>query len=208
MGIRKTILETLALWSKLWQHVRSRNNNGALFRAAEMGGFMSSYFTRSLRNNLGHFVAVAALFTILGGVSFAQVSVNDPANHAWQAGAIHHAQEMRRYVDLDRGEQPTPPIIPRFGEHFDPSGRIATFQPSGPTPTAQNAFFGNLGTNGRTCFSCHQPQDGWSISAASVQTRFSRAMEPIPYFVWLMEPRAQTTTFRASMQNSNLIGCY
>ena len=143
---------------------------------------MSSYFTRSLRNNLGHFVAVAALFTILGGVSFAQVSVNDPANHAWQAGAIHHAQEMRRYVDLDRGEQPTPPIIPRFGEHFDPSGRIATFQPSGPTPTAQNAFFGNLGTNGRTCFSCHQPQDGWSISAASVQTRFSASHGTDPIF--------------------------
>jgi cytochrome c peroxidase len=147
-----------------------------------MGRFVSSYFARSLRNNLGRSVAVAALWAFLGGVSFAQVGANDPANYAWQAGAIHHAQKMRRYADIDRGEQPTPPVIPRFGEYLDPSGRIATLQPSGPTLTAQNAFFGNLGTNGRTCLSCHQPQDGWSISAASVQDRFSRSHGTDPIF--------------------------
>jgi hypothetical protein len=143
---------------------------------------MSSYFARSLRNDLGRSAAIAALSTFLGGVSSAQAGANDPANYAWQAGAIHHAQKMRRYADVDRGEQPTPPVIPRFGEHLDPSGRIATLQPGGPTLTAQNAFFGNLGTNGRTCLSCHQPQDGWSISAANVQDRFSRSHGTDPIF--------------------------
>ena len=42
----------------------------------------------------------------------------------------------------------------------DPAGALATFQPNGATVTANNAFFQNLGTNGRTCFSCHQPQAG------------------------------------------------
>jgi cytochrome c553 len=54
----------------------------------------------------------------------------------------------------------------------DPSGMIATFQPSGATQTATNAFFQNLGSNGRTCFSCHEPQDGWSLSAQHAQARF------------------------------------
>ncbi len=105
---------------------------------------MSSSLTRSSRNSPGYTVAVAALLIILGGVARAQAGADDPANHAWQADAIRHAQKMRRYIDRDHGKQSTPPIIPRFEEHLDPSGRIATFQPGGPTPTAGNAFFQNL----------------------------------------------------------------
>src|SRR5689334_8732119 len=30
-------------------------------------------------------------------------------------------------------------------------------------------FFQSLGTNGRSCFSCHQYDQGWSISPASIQ---------------------------------------
>src|SRR5262249_46334895 len=67
----------------------------------------------------------------------------------------------------------TPRVIPKLEIDGDPSGRIATFQPNGPTPTANNAFFRNLGSNGRTCFTCHQPQDGWSLSAQDAQARFN-----------------------------------
>ncbi|MGH6864190.1 MAG: hypothetical protein ACRECN_07970, partial [Methylocella sp.] len=88
---------------------------------------------------------------------------NDPAQtRAWAPAAIEHAQKMRKFRDADRGPQPTPAIIPRFDADDDPSGKIATFQPSGPTFTALNPFFQNLGTNGRTCFTCHQPQQGWT----------------------------------------------
>ena len=61
-------------------------------------------------------------------------------------------------------------------------GSIATNQPGGATPTAQNAFFGNLGTNNRTCFTCHQPQTGWTVSAASVQSRFNAGQGTDPIF--------------------------
>jgi hypothetical protein len=37
---------------------------------------------------------------------------------------------------------------------------------------AKNAFFQDLGSNGRTCFTCHQPQDGWSLSAPHAQELF------------------------------------
>jgi cytochrome c peroxidase len=140
---------------------------------------------RSFDNTLNHLVAGAALSAAIGGVASvatAQDSAHDPANYAWQAGAIRHAQQMRGYSDPDRGQQPTPPVIPQFDSDFDPSGAIATVQPGGPTQTSQNSFFANLGTNGRTCFTCHQPQNGWGASAASVQGRFYASYGTDPIF--------------------------
>ena len=100
---------------------------------------------------------------------------------AFAPGMINHMQQMKRFKDVDRGPQPTPTVIPRLSVDPDPTGAVATFQPNGATFTSNNAFFQNLGTNGRTCFSCHQPQDGWSVSAADVATRFatSRGTDPI-----------------------------
>jgi cytochrome c peroxidase len=139
----------------------------------------------SFRNALRASVADAALFCIVAAApSFAsaQDSAYDPANYAWQAGAISHAQRMRAFVDPDSGQQPTPPVIPQFEIDFDHSGILATTQPGGSTQTSQNAFFANLGTNNRTCFSCHQPQTGWTVSAASVQGRFYASYGNDPIF--------------------------
>jgi hypothetical protein len=139
----------------------------------------------SLCNTLRYSLATGALLCVVFGVSplaLAQDGAYDPANYAWQAGAIRHAQRMRSFVDLDSGQQPTPPVIPPFEIEFDPSGILATAQPGGPTQTSQNAFFANLGTNNRTCFSCHQPQNGWGVSAASVQGRFYASYGNDPIF--------------------------
>jgi hypothetical protein len=134
----------------------------------------------TLKNSL----AVAALLCgtcCVASVAGAQSPPDDPANHAWQPGAIAHAQRMRAFFDRNNGQQPTPPVIPGFEVDADPFGSIATLQPGGATQTSQNAFFANLGTNERTCFSCHQPQTGWTVSAASVKERFyvSRGNDPI-----------------------------
>ena len=83
---------------------------------------------------------------------------------------------------LAASAQTPPSIIPVFEEQPDPSGKIATFQPGGPTSTASNAFFQALGTNGRSCFTCHQPQNAWSVSAASVQARFTSTSGTDPIF--------------------------
>ena len=64
----------------------------------------------------------------------------------------------------------------------DPLGALGNFQPGGPTPIANNAFFQDLGTNGRTCVSCHQLREGWSISATGVQDRFTRSRGADPIF--------------------------
>jgi len=107
---------------------------------------------------------------------------NNNGMPAFAPGMIKHMQAMRRFRDPDQGAQPTPPVIQRFNLDRDPAGAVATFQPGGATFTFNNAFFQNIGTNGRTCFSCHQPETGWGVSAASVAARFAQSGGTDPIF--------------------------
>ncbi len=43
-------------------------------------------------------------------------------------------------------------------------------------------FFQSLGTNGRSCGSCHQPSDGWTITPAHLQQRFDATDGTDPVF--------------------------
>jgi cytochrome c peroxidase len=67
-------------------------------------------------------------------------------------------------------------------ESDDPSGRVATYQPSGPTVTAGNAFFTSFGTSGRTCFTCHLPQSAWSITPVQATEIFNATQGRDPLF--------------------------
>src|SRR6266516_2534962 len=44
-----------------------------------------------------------------------------------------------------------------------------------------NPFFQDLGTNGRSCFSCHQPDQGWTVTPAGLRDRFedTGGLDPI-----------------------------
>ena len=120
-------------------------------------------------------LARLVLIALLAGSSgrAAAQNMSSDGGAAARAGAIAHAQKMRRlFPDIGGDTQATPPFISQLEIHPDPSGAIATFQPNGLTVTAKSAFFQDLGTNGRTCFTCHQPEDAWSISAQHVRDRF------------------------------------
>ena len=45
----------------------------------------------------------------------------------------------------------------------------------------KNPFFQDLGTNGRTCFTCHQPDQAWTVTPARIRERFeeTRGRDPI-----------------------------
>lgn len=60
------------------------------------------------------------------------------------------------------------------------SGMSATFSTNGAID-GTNPFFQALGTNGRSCASCHQASDGWTITPATIQDRFraTRGLDPI-----------------------------
>lgn len=62
----------------------------------------------------------------------------------------------------------------------NPSGASQTVSSTGRMDLS-SPFFENLGTNGRSCVTCHQPSDGMSVSASDVQLRFAltRGEDPI-----------------------------
>ena len=63
----------------------------------------------------------------------------------------------------------------------NPSGILRTYNVNGAIDF-DNAFFQSLGTNGRSCGSCHQPADGWTIVPSHVQARFEATDGEDPIF--------------------------
>ena len=61
------------------------------------------------------------------------------------------------------------------------SGLLETYNVNHAPMSLTGAFFQSLGTNGRSCASCHRPAEGWSVSAAGVQLRFllTQGLDPI-----------------------------
>jgi hypothetical protein len=51
----------------------------------------------------------------------------------------------------------------------DPAGTMASFSTNDFDAGPSDAFFASLGTNGRTCNSCHKQDQGWTVSAAKVR---------------------------------------
>src|SRR6185503_13114441 len=47
---------------------------------------------------------------------------------------------------------------------------------------SSNAFFQDLGTNGRTCFSCHRPAQAWTVTPTELRERFERTAGLDPIF--------------------------
>ena len=63
----------------------------------------------------------------------------------------------------------------------NPTGSAATFSTTGSVDLT-GPFFQNLGTNGRSCGSCHQASDGWTITPPHLQQRFDATGGTDPVF--------------------------
>jgi cytochrome c peroxidase len=70
--------------------------------------------------------------------------------------------------------------VPNGANFPNNAGTSNTYSTTGDIDLS-NPFFQSLGTNGRTCGSCHQPGDGMSVSAAHLQERFDATdgLDPI-----------------------------
>jgi cytochrome c peroxidase len=73
-------------------------------------------------------------------------------------------------------------LIPEFAVFPDSSGFLATVNQGGPTVEASNPFFQNLGTNGRSCVTCHQPSDAFSVTPPHIRQRFEATQGTDPIF--------------------------
>ena len=63
----------------------------------------------------------------------------------------------------------------------DPSGQLGTVSTNG-TIDLSNAFFQSLGTNGRSCATCHLQSSGFGLSAAAAQAVFAATGGADPLF--------------------------
>jgi cytochrome c peroxidase len=173
---------------------------------------VDAFAASNVINASGRFVLGAMLISLANGASqfaMAQSASNTNTDlRAFAAPMIKHAQDMRRFNDHDHDKQDTPRIIPQYSRDPDPAGFIASFQPSGRTFTDSNAFFQDHGTNSRTCFSCHQADQGWSITPEGVAERFRRTQGRDPIFRLVdgaVCPTADVSTLQARQKAFKLV---
>lgn len=115
---------------------------------------------------------------LIGGALIAVTAWYRPVSaigvHYTTPGMAQIVEKARGVVMLQQIRQGmTPEIIEQYLLMPDPEGLIGSYQPGGPTISAENGFFStDITTNGRNCFTCHQPQNGWSISLPEILDQF------------------------------------
>src|ERR1700735_1304307 len=72
-------------------------------------------------------------------------------------------------------------VIPQLFAFFDPTGVIATYNLNGPLDQS-NPFFQSLGTNGRSCGTCHIASNAMGLSTQNIQERFHSTHGQDPLF--------------------------
>jgi hypothetical protein len=77
------------------------------------------------------------------------------------------------------GEGTTLPALAVYDNEY---GQVGVLNTAGPVATKGHAFFEPIGTNGRACVSCHQPQDGMGLSLASIRERWETTKGSDPIF--------------------------
>ena len=73
-------------------------------------------------------------------------------------------------------------FIPNGTSFLNLGGASQTYSTVGGGIDQTGPFFQSLGTNGRSCASCHQPSDAMSVSALHVQLRFDQTAGLDPIF--------------------------
>jgi len=94
------------------------------------------------------------------------------------AGAIVISSTVNGQLPLS----PQQKFILNGTSFLNPGGASQTYSTAGGGIDQMGLFFQSLGTNGRSCGSCHQPSDGMSVSALHVQLRFDQTAGRNPIF--------------------------
>ena len=89
-------------------------------------------------------------------------------------------------------------MLPNMLRFPNPTGYAATFSTTG-TVDLTGPFFQSLGTNGRSCGSCHQPSDGWTVTPAHLRNASmpARHRSGVPHNDGANSPDADVSTVDA-----------
>jgi hypothetical protein len=71
--------------------------------------------------------------------------------------------------------------LPNPATSINGNGTLSTYSTGANINTA-GPFFQSIGTNGRTCASCHVPSSAWGITPSEVQARFNSTQGTDPIF--------------------------
>jgi cytochrome c peroxidase len=72
-------------------------------------------------------------------------------------------------------------FLPSMLSFPNPTGLAATYSATGKIPL-DGPFFQSLGSNGRSCGTCHQPGDGWTVIPSHIRERFEASGGTDPIF--------------------------
>ena len=72
--------------------------------------------------------------------------------------------------------------LPNLSPFPNEAGFVATYNVDRKPIPLGGAFFQSLGTNGRSCSTCHRPAQGWSISPPEIKARFDFTAGRDPLF--------------------------
>lgn len=78
--------------------------------------------------------------------------------------------------------QSGPTSLPNLFPFANESGVLETRNTTGTALDLTGPFFQSLGTNGRTCETCHRAAQGWGVSANEVKQRFEQTQGLDPIF--------------------------
>ena len=97
-------------------------------------------------------------------------------------------------------------IIPNLFPFFDPTGIVSTYNANGPIDeSSQNVFFQSLGTNGRSCGTCHLASDGFGLGVNSIQAKFVATHGNDPLFASIDGANCPTSTYHDPASHSLLL---
>jgi len=95
-------------------------------------------------------------------------------------------------------------FIPNLKHFQDKTGAVATFNTAGNIDE-KNPFFQSLGTNGRSCATCHQANQAFSISAKGVREIYDRTHGEDPLFAAVDGANCPTATTKDRAAHSLLL---
>jgi hypothetical protein len=74
------------------------------------------------------------------------------------------------------------PLLTQLQGYRNAAGQLGIYQSQGEVDASRNAFFQSLGSNGRSCFSCHRPGDGMSVNTGTLRQLFAASAGTDPVF--------------------------
>jgi cytochrome c peroxidase len=95
-------------------------------------------------------------------------------------------------------------FIPNLEPFPDPAGAVTTFNTAGAI-REDNPFFQPLGTNGRTCATCHEADEAFSITPAKIEEVYVRTHGQDPLFAAVDGANCPTDTSKDRAAHSLLL---